>query len=108
MARKGRKPAINGTWLAEAIEANGETLSSAAKLIGIDSRLLYGHKSGRISISTNILFALCSAMPMLSERYVLTGRGPKQLPVVKTDDDLLLEAFQIKKSIERLIEKLTA
>ena len=99
---------IKGKWLVEAIEAQGETLHSAAKLIGIKSQLFYAHKAEKTTISTGVLYALCVAMPTLSERYVLTGRGPKLVTSVETDDGLLLESFQIKKSIERIIEKLTA
>lgn len=101
------KSKINGKWLVEAIEAQGQTLNSAAKLIGCRSQLLYAHKAGKTSISTNVLFALCAAMPTLSERYVLTGRGPKVLAAVEKDEGLLLEAFLARKSIERIIEKLT-
>ncbi|WP_080056291.1 hypothetical protein [Spirosoma aerolatum] len=105
---KGRKPAINGKWLEEALEAQGYNLHSAAKLIGVESRILYAHKAGQTTISTGILFALCSALPTLSERYVLTGRGPKIVLSAETDENLLLESFQIKKSIERILHTLTS
>jgi hypothetical protein len=105
---KEQKTRIEGQWLAEAIEAQGETLNSAAKLISVDSRLFYAHKAGKTTISTGVLFALCAAFPTLSERYVLTGRGPKRITLDGVDDDLVMESVRIRNSIERILDKLIA
>lgn len=106
--RKARKPVINGLWLEEALHEQGYNLNSAAKLIGVDSGIFYAHKAGKSTISTGVLFALCMALPTLSERYVLTGRGPKSLQSDElTYEEVKSESFQIKKSIDRILDLLT-
>ncbi|GAB3956996.1 hypothetical protein GCM10028805_48470 [Spirosoma harenae] len=97
---------INGQWLAEAIEAQGETIHSVAKSINVDSRYFYAHKAGKTSISTAILASLCFAFPTISERYILTGRGPKKITQTGVDADLLIDAYRIKNTIDRIIDEL--
>ncbi|MVM34279.1 hypothetical protein GO755_29885 [Spirosoma sp. HMF4905] len=108
MINKGtfKREKINGQWLVEAIEAQGETLHSAAKLINVDSRYFYAHKAGKTSISTAVLAALCQALPTLSERYVLTGRGPKKITTTGVDADIVVDIYRIKNTVERIINEL--
>lgn len=106
MEDNGFAPMIKGEWLAEAIEAQDETLYSAAKLIAIDHRKLYAHRAEKKSISTQTLAALCIAMPTLPERYVLTGKGPKKLTPEGIDEELLLDIGRAKRSLERILSKL--
>ena len=108
---KERGPVLNGLWLEEAIQAQGHSLSSASKLAGIDSRVLYAHKAGKITISTGVLYSLCLVMPTLSERYILTGRGPKSLPsdiATSTSEKILVESLHIRQSIDRILAVLTS
>lgn len=97
---------INGEWLEEALIAQGESLNSAARRIAIEPNKLYAHRSGKRPISTEVLAALSQSMPTLSERYILTGKGPKKRNQEGIDEELILDAGRAKLSIERILAKL--
>lgn len=97
---------INGEWLAEALDAQGESLNSAARRISVEPNKLYAHRAGKRPISTEVLAALSQAMPTLSERYILTGKGPTKRSQNGIDEELVLDAGRAKQLIERILAKL--
>lgn len=97
---------LNGQWLEEALDAQGESLNSAARRIAVEPNKLYAHRSGKRPISTEVLAALSQAMPTLSERYILTGKGPIKRSQDGIDEELVMDAGRAKQLIERILAKL--
>ncbi len=76
---------IEGKWLREAVEAQGDSLKDCAEKLELSyPTTIYNHANGVSFMGAKLLSGLAKAYPTMNIHYVLTGVGS---PVLATPID---------------------